>query len=320
MLIATGLIVAGLVALVLGGEALLRGAVGIARLFKMPPALVGLTVVAAATSVPELAVSLMAAIRGSSDIAVGNVVGSNIANLTLIIGIGAAIAPMAIGGNVIKLEYPVLAIVTFQAVVLAQDGLIGRLDGALMLAIYVLFTLYCVSLVRAGMTPQEASALGEEAESVTSAAPTVASAVAYTLAGVVLLGIGAQCTVTGAIEIAKYLGMSDRVVGLTIVAIGTSLPEITATVISTLRGRSDVAVGNAIGSNLFNTLVILGVTGLVKPIGVAPEIVASDNWWMLGTSLLLFPLMFTSRKISRGEGALLLGTYSLYTVLLLARP
>jgi cation:H+ antiporter len=141
----------------------------------------------------------------------------------------------------------------------------------------------------------------------------------YTLAGIVLLGIGAQCTVTGAIDIATYLGMSDRVVGLTIVAVGTSLPEITATILSTIRGRSDVAVGNAIGSNLFNILVILGTTALIKPIGVSPEIVASDNWWMLGTSLLLFPLMFTARKISRGEGALLLGTYVLYTVLLLGR-
>lgn len=319
MLLASVLIFIGLVMLVLGGEALLRGAVAIARYFRMPPALVGLTVVAAATSVPELAVSVMAAIHGSSDIAVGNVVGSNIANITLILGLGAVIAPLAISGNVIKLEYPVLAIVTFQCLVLANDGILGRLDGILMLAIYVLFTVYSVSLVRAKMTPNEAEALSEEAEGLGSPEPRVATMIGYTSVGVALLGIGAQFTVTGAIDIAKFLGMSDRVVGLTIVAVGTSLPEITATVLSTLRGRSDVAVGNAIGSNLFNILVILGLTAVLKPIGVSPEIIASDNWWMLGTSLLLFPLMFTSLKISRLEGVALMLTYIVYASLLVFR-
>lgn len=317
MLLAIGLIALGLLLLILGGESLLRGAVAIARIFKMPPALVGLTVVAAATSVPELAVSLLAAIRGSSDIAVGNVVGSNIANLTLILGVGAIITPLMIGGNVIKLEYPVLAIVTFQCLVLAEDGLIGRLDGLLMLAIYVLFTIYSVSLVRAKMTPQEASALKDEAESIVTDEPNTLYAAGYTGAGVVLLALGAHITVSGAVDIARFLGMSDRVVGLTIVAVGTSLPEITATVMSALRGHTEVAVGNAIGSNLFNILVILGLTGLLQPIGVAPEIIASDNWWMLGTSLLLFPLMFTSLRISRLEGCLLLAAYASYTVLLL---
>lgn len=317
MLLAIGLIALGLLLLILGGESLLRGAVAIARIFKMPPALVGLTVVAAATSVPELAVSLLAAIRGSSDIAVGNVVGSNIANLTLILGMGAIITPLLIGGNVIKLEYPVLAIVTFQCLVLAEDGLIGRLDGMLMLAVYILFTVYSVSLVRTKMTPQEASALKDEAESIVTDEPNTLYAAGYTGAGVVLLALGAHITVSGAVDIARFLGMSDRVVGLTIVAVGTSLPEITATVMSALRGHTEVAVGNAIGSNLFNILVILGLTGLLQPIGVAPEIIASDNWWMLGTSLLLFPLMFTSLRISRLEGCLLLAAYASYTVLLL---
>jgi cation:H+ antiporter len=282
----------------------------------MPPALVGLTVVAAATSVPELAVSLMAAIRGSSDIAVGNVVGSNIANITLILGLGAIIAPLAIGGNVIKFEYPVLAIVTFQCLVLAHDGILGRLDGVLMIAIYVLFTVYTIILVRGKMTPREAEALSEEAESLTKGESGISAAIRYTTAGIVLLGVGAQCTVTGAIDIAKYLGMSDRIVGLTIVAVGTSLPEITATILSTLRGRSDVAIGNAIGSNLFNILVILGFTAVFNPIGVSPDIIASDNWWMLGTTLLLYPLMITSLTISRFEGWLLISTYLVYTSLL----
>lgn len=319
MLVASVLIFIGLALLVLGGESLLRGAVAIARYFSMPPALVGLTVVAAATSIPELAVSVMAAIRGSSDIAVGNVVGSNIANITLILGLGAVIAPLAISGNMIKLEYPILAIVTFQCLVLANDGVLGRLDGSLMLVIYLLFTVYSVSLVRAKITASEVEALTEEAQELTAPEPRLNLVIGYTLAGIALLAIGAQLTVTGAIDIAKLLGMSDRVVGLTIVAVGTSLPEITATILSTIRGRSDLAVGNAIGSNLFNILVILGFTAILKPIGVSPEIIASDNWWMLGTSLLLFPLMFTSLKISRFEGVVLVLTYLAYVSLLVFR-
>jgi cation:H+ antiporter len=309
-------IVIGLVLLAGGGELLLRGAVSFARLLKMSPALVGLTIVAAATSVPELAVSLSAAIKGSSDIAVGNVVGSNIANITL--GAAALIGGLAIGGRTIKLEYPVLALITWAFIVLAKDGLIDRFDGSLLLVIYVLFTVYMVSLVRGQMSPQEEAQFAAETQQMGGGGGFVPASL-FLVAGIALLWGGAEVTVAGAIDIAKTLGMSDRVVGLTIVAVGTSLPEIVASVISSLKGRDDVAVGNLIGSNLFNVLVILGITALVKPIGINPDIITSDNWWMLAATLLIFPFMFTHLRISRLEGGVLVGFYAIYVAILLGR-
>jgi cation:H+ antiporter len=311
-------IVIGLVLLAGGGELLLRGAVSFARLLKLSPALVGLTIVAAATSVPELAVSLSAAIKGSSDIAVGNVVGSNIVNITLILGVAALIGGLAIGGRTIKLEYPVLALITWAFIVLAKDGLIDGFDGSLLLVIYVLFTVYMVSLVRGQMTPQEEADFAAESQKMGGRGGFVPASL-FLVAGIALLWGGAEVTVAGAIDIAKTFGMSDRVVGLTIVAVGTSLPEIVASVISSLKGRDDVAVGNLIGSNLFNVLVILGITALVKPIGINPDIITSDNWWMLAATLLIFPFMYTHLRISRLEGGVLVGFYAIYVAILLGR-
>jgi cation:H+ antiporter len=285
----------------------------------MSPALVGLTIVAAATSVPELAVSLAAAIKGSSDIAVGNVVGSNIVNISMILGVAAMISGLAIGGRTIKLEYPVLVVVTLLFVIFSLDGLIDRLDGACFLLIYILFTTYMVRLVRREMTPEEEAQFSREAAELGAGALSLGRSGGYIAAGVALLWAGAEVTVSGAIDIAKVLGLSDRVVGLTVVAVGTSLPEIVASVISSVRGRDDVAIGNLLGSNLFNVLVILGVTAVIKPIGVNPEIIASDNWWMLGITVLIFPIMRSHFRVSRSEGALLCGVYAVYVALLLGK-
>lgn len=312
-------VVLGLLLLAGGGELLLRGAIAFARLFRMPPALVGLTIVAAATSVPELAVSLAAALGGSSDIAVGNVVGSNIANITFILGAAAMVGALTIGGRTIKLEYPVLALVTWLFIVLAKDGAIDRYDGSLLVVVFILFYVYMVSLVRGQMTPKEEAEFALETAKLGGADAGFPRASVFLISGVALLWGGAEITVTGATAIAKALGMSDRVVGLTIVAVGTSLPELVASIMSSLRGRDDVAVGNLIGSNLFNVLVILGFTALIKPIGINPSIISSDNWWMLGATLLIFPLMYTRLQISRGEGTLLVGVYTLYVSLLLSR-
>jgi len=285
----------------------------------MSPALVGLTIVAAATSVPELAVSLAAAIKGSSDIAVGNVVGSNIVNISMIMGVAAIISGLAIGGRTIKLEYPVLALITFLFLVLSHDGLVDRMDGALLFAIYILFMIYMVRLVRREMTPEEEAQFSREAAELGAGSLSPGRSGGFIAVGVALLWAGAEVTVSGAIDIAKIFGMSDRVVGLTIVAVGTSLPEIVASVISSLRGRDDVAVGNLLGSNLFNVLVILGLTALLKPINVNPEIIASDNWWMLGITLLIFPIMRTHFRVSRIEGVFLCAVYAAYVWLLLAK-
>jgi cation:H+ antiporter len=320
LLLSGALIIVGVVLLVAGGETLLRGAVGLATLLGLTPAVIGLTVVAAGTSVPELAVSAIAAYQGKLDIAVANVVGSNIFNITVIIGLCALIRPVAIIGNTIKLEYPVLALVTMLALVVVEDEKITRLDATLCLAVYVCFTAYLVSLVRQQVTAVEGRELkAEVAELIPAAAPRTRVSILLVAAGVILLAIGAQLTVTGAVQLARLLGWSERVIGLTIVSAGTGLPEVVASLVSSIRGRSDVAIGNVIGSNLFNILCILGLSAMIRPLPVQPAIVASDCWWMLGTTLLLFPLMFTSRRVNRLEGAVLLIVYGVYLSQLLAR-
>ncbi len=319
MLISLGLIVLGLALLVVGGETLLRGSVGLAKLLRLTPAIIGLTVVAAGTSVPELAVSWIAALQGKADIAVANVVGSNIFNITFIVGLCAVVRPMAITGNTIKLEYPVLVLVTLLCIVVVQDGVLNPLDAILFLVAYLWFTAYMVRLVRQQVTQAEARALDEEVTELTPepSRPRTWVCVGLIVVGIALLGAGAQSTVTGAVQLARLMGWSERVIGLTIVSIGTSLPEIVASLMSSLRGRSDVAIGNVIGSNLFNILCILGLSGLIAPLPVQAELLTNDCWWMLGVTLLIFPLMFTRRSINRAEGAVLLAAYTIYLGLLL---
>jgi cation:H+ antiporter len=322
MVASIGLILLGLVLLVAGGELLLRGAVGLATLLHMTPAVIGLTVVAAGTSVPELAVSAVAAWQGSPDITVGNVVGSNIFNITFILGLAAVVRPLVITGNTIKLEYPVMALVTLMCVAVAEDGTISRLDATLFLAVYVGFTAYLVSLVRQQMSAAEVQEFKGEVKELAETdhrPPRAWLSLTFLAGGIALLGGGANATVAGAVELARFLGMTERVIGLTIVAAGTGLPEVVTSLVSSYRGRDDVAIGNVIGSNLFNILGILGLSALISPMPVDPGIVASDNWWMLGVTLLLFPVMFTGLRVNRVEGGLLLGVYGVYMTLLLAR-
>jgi cation:H+ antiporter len=320
VLLSCALIIVGMILLVAGGETLLRGAVGLATLLGLTPAVIGLTVVAAGTSVPELAVSTIATYRGSLDIAVANVIGSNIFNITVIIGLCALVRPVAIIGNTFKLEYPVLALVTLLALVVVEDEKFSRLDATLCLAVYVCFTAYLVILVREQVTAAERRGLKTEvAELTPTAAPRQWVSIVLVAVGIILLAIGAQLTVTGAVQLARLVGWSERVIGLTIVSAGTGLPEVVASLVSSIRGRSDVAIGNVIGSNLFNILCILGLSAMIRPLPVSTAIVASDCWWMLGSTLLLLPLMFTSRLVSRREGVVLLIVYGIYLWQLLAR-
>lgn len=316
------LIVLGLALLVGGGECLLRGAVGLATLARLTPAVIGLTVVAAGTSVPELAVSAVAAIQGKVDITVGNVVGSNIFNIAFILGLTALIRPMVIHGNTIRLEYPVLAVVTLLCLAICDHGAIHRMDAVLFLVIYVLFIAYMVSLVRQQLSAGETKQLEAEVKSLgakPSRPPSLLLSVVLVVAGILLLTGGAHSTVTGAVEVGRFFGLSERVIGLTIVAAGTSLPEVVTSLVSSIRGRDDVAIGNVIGSNLFNILGILGINGLIAPLPVSAGIANGDNWWMLGVTALLFPLMFTGMKINRREGLGLLSVYVIYIAQLLYR-
>jgi cation:H+ antiporter len=318
MLVSLALIALGIAFLVAGGEALLRGAVGLATLARLTPAVIGLTVVAAGTSVPELAVSGVAAYRGQTDIAVANVVGSNIFNIAFIIGLCAVIRPMAITGNTLRLEFPVLLAATVACLLVGHDRVIDRWEGAFLVGAYIAFTVYIVRLVRRQATAKETADLTKEVQELEpTPKPRLSVSLGLLIVGIALLGVGAHSTVVGAVGLARLLGMSDRIIGLTIVSIGTGLPEVVASLVSSIRGRSDVAVGNVIGSNLFNILVILGLTSLCAPLGFPTAIMDSDAWWMLGVTILLLPIMFNGFRIARWEGVLLLAVYAIYLGLLL---
>ncbi|MDW8221535.1 MAG: calcium/sodium antiporter [Gemmatales bacterium] len=316
MLLAHGLIGLGLVLLYLGGETLLRGSVGLAMMLRLTPAVIGLTVVAAGTSLPELAVSWIAAVQRQADIAVANVIGSNIFNIGFIVGMSALVRPITISGNTIGLEYPVLVLITLLCLVIAQDETINWLDAILCLAVYLAFTAYMVKLVRQQVTAAEFEELKEEVAGLMPRRLNLWICLGLTGLGLILLAVGARATVQGAVQLAQYLGWSERFIGLTIVSMGTSLPEVAASLVASFRRRGDVALANIVGSNLFNILVILGVSALASPLKVHPQLTASDCWWMLGITLALLPLMLTGLRISRMEGGILLAVYFVYLWLL----
>ncbi len=322
MLISIGLIVLGILLLVAGGESLLRGAVGLATLCKLTPAVIGMTVVAAGTSIPELAVSGIAAYQGKTDIAVANVFGSNIFNILVIVGMCALIRPINMTGNTIRLEYPVLVIVTLMCLAITQDGAFNRLDAILCLTIYVGFMAYLVNLVREQMTRKEEIALREEVKELKDEGqpPRLIVCLLLVAVGAALLAGGAHATVTGAADLARIFGWSERLIGLTIVSAGTGLPEVVASLVSSVRGRSDMAIGNVIGSNLFNTLIIPGISAMFIVLPVPPQLITSDGWWMMGVTLVLVPMMLTGSRVNRWEGALLLLIYVVYIGLLITQP
>ena len=301
-------VIAGLAILTLGGEALVRGATSIARRANIAPAIIGATVVAAGTSMPELVVSVQAAMAGSPDVALSNAVGSNIYNIVLILGITPLIIPLAVQGVTIRLQWPVMLLAAAWLLMLARDGLLDRLEGGFLLLGLVVFVAWTVRLARDVAQEHEKQTFGSVAERVPMA-ETVRHwvlSVSGIVVGVALLVLGAKLLVDGAVNIAGSMGISERVIGLTVVAVGTCLPELATSIIAALHGRADLAVANVVGSNIFNVLGILGATALTHPVGVNKSTISVDNWWMLALSLLLFPLMKTGKVISRAEGAFLL--------------
>lgn len=303
-------ILLGLVCLGGGGEVLVRGAVSLALHHRIKPAVVGLTVVAAGTSMPELVVSLVANLDNQPDIAVGNVIGSNIYNIALVLGLSSLIMVLPVERRTLKLEWPFLFVVTLLTMGLMENGLLSRIEGLILVAILIGFLWLTVHLSRADMKNSD------ELPS-TEGQPGLSLTWFLVLAGCVLLPLGAKLMVDGASGIAMRMGVSQRVIGLTIVALGTSLPELASSLVAAFRGRSDVAVGNVIGSNVFNLLAILGVTALVRPVVVNPAFFASDVWWMIGFTALLVPLIyFGRRRVSRIDGAVLFTLCIVYTILL----
>jgi len=313
------LVLLGLALLAGGGEALVRGATTVARIAGLTPAVIGLTVVAAGTSLPELVVSIMAALRGTPDIAVGNVVGSNIFNIGVVLGAAALVAPLAVHGAAVRLEWPVMFLASWIGFLLMRDLGLDRLEGGFFVASLVVFIAYSVYIARHEVSQQERSDYERETtgRSLHPRTRELGLSVLAVAAGCGLLVLGGQFLVDGSVAIAREAGMTERVIGLTIVAAGTSAPELAASLVAAHRGRTDVALANIIGSNIFNILGILGVTALVHPIPVAAAIVHTDAWWMIGFAVVLFPMMWTAKRISRTEGGILLAGYSIYLVTLL---
>ena len=309
------LAVAGGIALLTGGgELLVRGAVSLAQRLRVSTAVIGLTLVAIGTSMPEMSVSVLAAAGRQPDIAVGNVVGSNIFNVAAILGLAAAIRPLTVHMSAVRLEWPFMFVTMAVALLLARDGAIDRLEGAFLLVSFTVFTAFMVRIARREVSVKD---VDEIRAAVAGFTPTAAVSrtlrdVASVVAGVALLAGGARALIVGGTTLADVVGISERVVGLTVAAVGTSLPELAASLIAARRGQADIALANVLGSNIFNVLGVLGTVSVITPQAVHPGIIASDLWWMVGTSLLLFPLMLTGRRVGRGEGIVLLAVYGVY--------
>jgi cation:H+ antiporter len=303
----------GLLLLVGGAEFLVRGASRLALTLGLSPLVVGLTVVAFGTSAPELAVSIGAATRGAADVAVGNVVGSNIFNILLILGASAMITPLAVNGQILRQEIPFLIGASLLMTLLAQDGTVGRAEGLLLTA---LLAGYTTILIRQSRRESKTVA-AEYEEGVTPRSQwdrNLPAQLLLIVGGLAMLVFGADLLVQSATGFARAMGVSDVVIGLTIVAAGTSLPEVAASLMAAFRGERDIAVGNVIGSNLFNILGCIGVTGAIADGGLrAPDsVLAFDLWFMVAVAVLTLPVCFTGRRIARWEGFFFVAGYVAY--------
>ncbi|MBO6754990.1 MAG: calcium/sodium antiporter [Roseibium sp.] len=304
-------ILVGLIFLGVGGDALVRGAVGAAERLKISPLVTGLVLVGFGTSTPELVTSLSAVLQGSSGIAIGNVIGSNIANILLILGLTAAITPICAEPRAFKRDAPMLAIATGACVVFALNGEFGRLTGVVFLAILLAYVGFTYVKER-GEFDRQAKLHVEATELVAVRPRALWLSTLIAAGGVALVIFGANWMVSGSISIARTLGVSETVIGLTIVAIGTSLPELATSVIAALRKQTDIAFGNIIGSNIFNTLGIIGVAAAVAPITVPPKVLTYDLWLLVAVTALLLYFAFTEARLSRREGAVFLVLYTAY--------
>lgn len=319
MLEATGLLVLGLVVLVVGGELLVRGASNLASIAGVSPLVIGLTVVAFGTSAPELAVAVNASFDGQPDIAVGNVVGSNIFNVLFILGLSALISPLVVQSQLVRIEVPLMIAVSVLALVLGLDGLIGRIDGIGLFCALVGYTVWSIIQSRKETAAVKAEFEQEFADQAKPTAMHTIAQILYVVVGLVLLNFGSGWLVDGSVAIARILGMSELLIGLTIVAAGTSLPEVVASVVAVIRGERDIAVGNIVGSNLFNIMCVLGVTAAVAPNGIpiSVSVLQFDFPVMIAVAVACLPIFATGHLIARVEGAIFFGYYIAYTTFLI---
>lgn len=306
----------GLAILVWGADKLVFGSAALARNVGISPLVIGMTILAMGSSAPEMMVSATAALEGKTDTAVGNVLGSNIANIALILGITAIIKPLSVGSAVLRRELPMMIGVTLIAGAILWDNHLGFHEGILLIVLFAAFILVMLQVSR--KEKQNGDALLDEQESEIPVGVSNPKAAFWVVVGLILLPIGAGMLVDNAVVIAKHFGMSDLVIGLTIIAVGTSLPELAASLAGALKGEDDMAVGNIIGSNVFNILAVMGLPGLLNPSLLSPEAMNRDFWVMLGVSLLLVAVALGKKcQITRLEGVLLLCAFIGYITYLL---
>lgn len=308
----------GLVLLVVGAEFLVRGASRLAVAAGISPLVIGLTIVAFGTSAPEMAVSVGAAWSGQADLALGNVVGSNIFNVLFILGVSALIVPLVVAQQLVRLDVPIMIVASVVTLLMGMDGTIGRIDGIILFAGILAYTAFLIRQSKkesAAVKDEYSQEFGEKQSKVSRYALNVI----YIVGGLVLLVLGARWLVDSSVAIAQYFGVSELVIGLTIVAAGTSLPEVATSVIASIRGERDIAVGNVIGSNIFNILSVLGLSSVVSPAGieVAPAALVFDIPVMIGVALACLPIFFTGYIITRWNGAMFLFYYVAYTAYLI---
>ncbi|MFP5470957.1 MAG: calcium/sodium antiporter [Bacteroidia bacterium] len=309
MLVNFLILIAGLAILVGGAEFLVRGSVDLAKGFKVSPLVIGMTIVAFGTSMPELIVSVKAAIAGSSDIAIGNVVGSNIANLALILGITALIFPIAIDKQSINVDWPMMVFASGLFYFFMLDGNIERWEGVILLLALISFTVWLIG----NSKKKNKDAANDE----TKVKTNTLKATSFVVVGLIGLYFGAEWFVLSSVNIAEILGMSQHIIGVTVVAFGTSVPELVTSAVAAFRKQDDISIGNLIGSNIFNILGVIGLSGIINPMSVSDLVLNFDIFWVIGIALVLFPLMRFGQKITRTKGIFLLLIYVVYVVLLL---
>ncbi len=311
-------IIFGLALLVWSAGRFVEGSASSARYYGMPPLLIGMVVIGFGTSAPELVVSAMAAYQGNAGIALGNAYGSNITNIALILGLTALISPIAVHSQVLRKELPILTAVTLLTAWLLWDGMLSRMDAAILLLVFAGVIAWTI---QQGFR-KEPDALGVEMEQelATSSMP-IRRSLLWLVIGLIMLIISSRILVWGIVEIANLFGVSDLLVGLTIAAVGTSLPELASSLIAIRKGEHDLALGNVLGSNLFNTLAVVGLAGMIQPLAFGPEVLNRDILVMGILTLSLFVIGYGFKgagRINRFEGLLLLGSYALYTSYLIS--
>ncbi len=306
-------ILGGFVLLLFGAEFLVRGAVALAKRFNVSPMIIGMTIVAYGTTAPELVVSVEAALSGAPGISVGNVVGSNIANILLILGTASLVYPIRCTPQLLYRDSSVMLGAAFLFVGLALTGTITRPQGALMIAAIISFSVYTYWAER--RRNRSADILEREAEEFAEGPRSLWLAALAVIGGIVSVVIGAQVLIAGATTAARFFGVGEEVIGLTLVAVGTSLPELATAVVAAFRHHTDVAIGNVIGANIYNVLAIMGVVAVISPLQIPQQIVRFDIWAMLGVTLALLVAVVAFRGVNRVTGGLFLGAYTFYVML-----